>query len=227
MTDIFREIDEEVRRDKAAEFWAKYQNWIIGLALLVVLASGGWRYWQYQRRVAAEAAGAQFEKAVQLERDGKAKEAQAAFAEVAKGSAAGYAMLARMRAATAAAASDPAAAIKAFEAISADQAIDPLFRDAARLRAAMLQVDQNTAYEEVQKSLAPLAAPTGTYRHTARELLALAAMRSNDFAAAAKWLDLIMADASAPSNLRQRAVLMQSLVGSGPPPGANPPSGAK
>lgn len=220
MTDIFREIDEEVRRDKAAEFWKKYQNWIIGLAVLIVLASGGWRYWQYQNRLAAEAAGAKFEAAVQLEREGKTKEAEAAFGEIAKGSAPGYAMLARLRAASATAASDPAAAIKAFEAISADQSIDPLFRDAARLRAAMLQVDQNTSYDEVQKSLSPLAAPTGTYRHTARELLAMAAIRSNDYAAAAKWLDLIMADASAPSNLRQRAVLMQAIVGSGPPPGA-------
>ena len=29
MTDIFQEVDDEVRRDKAAEFWKKYQNHII------------------------------------------------------------------------------------------------------------------------------------------------------------------------------------------------------
>ncbi len=54
MADIFREVDEEVRRDKAAEFWKKYQNWIIGAAVLIILATGGWRYIEYQRRVAAE-----------------------------------------------------------------------------------------------------------------------------------------------------------------------------
>ncbi|MBM3609597.1 MAG: tetratricopeptide repeat protein, partial [Alphaproteobacteria bacterium] len=69
MTDIFREIDEEVRRDKASKIWEKYQNWIIGLALLIALGAGGWRYWQYQNRLAAETAGARFEQAVQLERE--------------------------------------------------------------------------------------------------------------------------------------------------------------
>ena len=29
MSDIFQEVDEEVRRDKAAEFWKKYQNQIL------------------------------------------------------------------------------------------------------------------------------------------------------------------------------------------------------
>ena len=32
MSDIFQEVDEEVRRDKAAEFWKKYQNQILGQA---------------------------------------------------------------------------------------------------------------------------------------------------------------------------------------------------
>jgi len=35
MTDIFQEVDEEVRRDKAAEFWKKYQNLIFAGAALV------------------------------------------------------------------------------------------------------------------------------------------------------------------------------------------------
>ena len=34
MTDIFQEVDEEVRRDKAAEFWKKYQNLILAAAVL-------------------------------------------------------------------------------------------------------------------------------------------------------------------------------------------------
>ncbi len=29
MSDIFQEVDEEVRRDKALEFWTKYQNYLL------------------------------------------------------------------------------------------------------------------------------------------------------------------------------------------------------
>ncbi len=42
MADIFREIDEEVRRDKAAELWKKY-GWVVtALAVLVVVGVAGW-----------------------------------------------------------------------------------------------------------------------------------------------------------------------------------------
>ena len=220
MTDIFREIDEEVRRDRAMQFWERYQTWIIALAIIVVVAAGGWRYWQYQNRMAAEAAGAQFEKAVSLERDGKMKEAEQAYAEIAKSGAAGYRMLSRLREAATTAAREPAAAIKQFEAIGADQTLDPLIRDAARLRAAMLQVDGETPFAEIEKSLTPLAAPTGVYRHTARELLALAAVKANNYEAATKWLDMVVADPQAPNALRQRVVLLQAVVASGAPPSA-------
>lgn len=218
MSDVFREIDEEVRRDKALQFWNKYQNWIIAAAILVVVGAGSWRYWQYQNRVASEAAGLRFENAIQLERTGKIKEAEQAFAEIGKSGAHGYRMLARMREAAAAAGRNASEGVKLFEAIAAEQTFDPLVRDAARLRAAMLQLDAGVAFPDLQKNLSPLAAPTGAYRHSARELLALGALKAGDYAAAGKWLDMVMADPQAPAALRQRAVLLQAIVGSGAPP---------
>lgn len=44
MADIFREVDEEVRQDQALAFWNKYQDLIIAVAAIVVIAAGGWRY---------------------------------------------------------------------------------------------------------------------------------------------------------------------------------------
>ena len=75
MTDIFQEVDEEVRRDKAAEFWKKYQNHIIAAAVLIVLAAAGIRYWQYEQEQAAQAAGAQFQAAIAAFDAGKPSEA--------------------------------------------------------------------------------------------------------------------------------------------------------
>jgi hypothetical protein len=63
--------------------------------------------------------------------------------------------------------------------------------------------------------LEPATSPTSTYRHTARELLALSAWRSNDVAATRKWLDLITTDVETPASLRNRAELLQALL---PPP---------
>ena len=76
MSDIFQEVDEEVRRDKAAEFWKKYQNQVLAAAVLIVLASAGFRYWQYERQKATEAAGDQFQQALTALENGKTRRSQ-------------------------------------------------------------------------------------------------------------------------------------------------------
>ncbi len=209
MADIFREIDEEVRRDKAVEFWQKYQNWIIALALLIVAATGGWRYYEYQRRLAAEEAGAKFQAALQLSEQGKKEDAERAFTSLAQGNAGGYAVLARLRAA--AETPDRDQKIKLFDAVGADNSVDRTFRELARLRAAIVAID-DSGFEDVRKRLEPLSTAEGIYRHTARELLALAAFKAENYDAASRSLETILADAQTPGSVRQRATTLQALV---------------
>jgi hypothetical protein len=216
MSDIFREVDEDVRRDKAAEFWKKYQNYIIAAVVLVLLATGGWRLYDWRRTEAAQAAGARFEDALQLARTGKGGEADIAFAKLASDAPAGYAVLARLSSAADLAKSDPARAIAAYDALADDTSLGSLFREAARLRAAILRLDNGQA-DKAKTSLEGLAAPTGAFRNTAREALGAAALTAGDFDGAGRWLDLIAADPDAPQNARQNAELMLGLVRSGKP----------
>lgn len=216
MADIFSEVDEEVRRDKAAQFWAKYQNWIIALAILIVAGTGGWRYYEYQRRLAAEEAGAKFQAAVLLSQQGKKEEAEGAFQTIARSSSGGYALLARLRAAGETGSQNPEEGAKMFDAIAADASVEKSLRELARLRAAILLVDK-ASLEEARKRLEPLAAPEGIYRHTAREILALAAFKAENYDLAIKWLDTLIADAQTPGSVRQRATTLQELVAAGRP----------
>lgn len=211
MSDIFREVDEEVRREKAAQFWGKYQNAIIALAILVVSAAGGWRYYQYHTRTAAEAAGLEFQDAILLAGSGKSKEAQEAFEKIAKEGPAGYAMLAKMRAANEIAARDKADAIKAFDAIAATNGADPVLREAAQIRAAMLAVD-TASFDDMKKRLEPLSRTSSSFRFTALELLAIAAIKAKEFDAATGWLDVLVAAPNAPESVRRRANAMQGLI---------------
>jgi hypothetical protein len=216
MSDIFREVDEDVRRDQAAEFWKKYQNYIIAAVVLILIATGGWRFYDWRRTEAAEAAGARFEDALALERAGKTGEANAAFAKLAADAPAGYATLARLSNAAALAKSDPARAITEYDALAEDASLGELFRDAARLRATILRLD-NGQVDKAKTALEGLAGPTGVFRSTARELLGAAALAAGDFDAAGRWLDMIAADPGAPQSARQNADLMLGLVRSGKP----------
>ena len=88
-----------------------------------------------------QAAGDQFQQALTALEDGKLDEAKAGLDKIAAQGPSGYRALAQMTAAGAEAAKNPQGAIGAFDAVAGDAAIDPLMRDTARLRAALLRVD--------------------------------------------------------------------------------------
>lgn len=212
MSDIFHEVDEEVRREKLKQLWERHGNLIVAFALLVVLAVGGWRgYEWWDARKAAES-GTAFEAAVTLSESGKPAEAQEAFAKIAKDGTSGYRVLARFREAAELAKTDGAAAVKVYDALAADSALDRSMRDLAAVRAGLILVDSATL-PELSSRLEPLTASDRPFRHTAREVLALGAWRLGDTAAAKKWFDLIAADAETPAGTRQRIEVLMTLSG--------------
>jgi hypothetical protein len=217
MTDFFREVDEDVRRDRTIQLWKKYQNWIIGAALIIVAATAAWRIYEYFRLKTGEAAGARYENALQLLQNGKSSEAAAAFESLGKDGPRGYATLARLAGADALSAADPAAAIRAYDALAADEALDAPYRDIARLRAAYLRIDIEDP-KQFEARYAPFAGPDQAYRNLYRELLALAAFKAGDYDSAGRWLDEISVDPAAPAAVRGRAEAFLGLVQAGKVP---------
>jgi len=220
MSDIFQEVDEEVRRDKAVEFWTKYQNYILAVAVLIVLATGGYRFWRYRELQASQAAGAQFQEALRLDADGKPDAAQAVLAKLQKQAPTGYVDLSRFVDAALALKKDPKAGIAAYDALANDSSLDPLLRDTARLRAALARLN-NGETDAAKTALEPLAA-TGPYRDTARLALASLALSAKDYTAAGKRLEEVLSDAEASQADRQTAQTLLGLVASQAPPPAKP-----
>jgi hypothetical protein len=214
MTDIFQEVDEEVRRDKAAEFWKKYQNLILTGAVLIVLAAAGFRYWQYEKEKADQTAGDQFQAAITAYEAGKLDEANGGLAKIAADAPGGYRILAQMMEAGAKSASNAPAAISAFDAIAGDASVDSLLRDAARLRAALLRLDHPGEEQAGAAALTSLAGAEGPYRRLARLTLGAAALGRGDYDEAGKELDLVAGDAEASPSERQLAERWLGLVAS-------------
>lgn len=211
MSEIFDEVNEELRREQLKRIWERYSGLILGAAVLIVVAVGGWRGYQYWQAEQAAKSGAAFEAAVALAEANKPAEAQAAFAKIASEGTGGYRMLAQFRSAAETAKSDAGAAVKLYDAIAADGRANAAEKDLAQLRAAELLID-TAPYDEVRKRLEPLTTEGRIFRHSAREILALSAWRANDAASARQWLDMIAADAATPSSMRSRAEALQALL---------------
>jgi hypothetical protein len=213
--EFFREVDEEYRRDQIAQIWQRYNGLIVGLAVLLVAAVGGWRYWQHVERTQAEATSARYEDAVRLAREGKSEDAEKALEAVARDAAGGYRLLSRFRLAAELGKTNAEDGAKAFDALAADGSVPGTWQDLARLRAAYLRID-NADPAAIRPQLERLAAPTNPWRHSARELLGLSGLKSGDYDFAGRWFDQIAADRETPQGLRQRLEIYTALTAGGP-----------
>ena len=211
MSELFDEVDEEVRREQLKKLWDKYSIFIIALAILIVAAVGGWRGYEYLEAKKASEAGAAFDAALDLAEQKKHAEAEATFDKLAATAPSGYRMLARLRAAAEVATRDPQAGAKMYDDLAADRSIAAEQQDLARIRAAGLLLDTES-YPNMSQRLEVATKPDATFRHTARELLALSAWRANDTTAARQWLDAIANDGETPTAMRSRAEALQALL---------------
>jgi hypothetical protein len=211
VSELFDEVDEEVRREQLKKLWDRYSIYIVAAALLIIAAVAGWRGYEYLEAQKAAEAGAAFDTALDLAEQNKHAEAQAAFDKLATNAPAGYRMLARLRAAGEVAASDPQAGAKLYDDLAADRSIGTEQQDLARVRAAALLLDTDS-YPNMLQRLDAATKPDATFRHTARELLALSAWRANDITAARQWLDMIASDGETPAAMRSRAEALQALL---------------
>jgi hypothetical protein len=211
VSDIFDEVDEEVRREQFRKIWERYGNLIIFLAVLVVAGVAAWRGYDYWQNKQAEQFGSRFTAAADLADKGKHDEAEKAFAEIAQKGTTGYRVLAKLREAAEIEQRDPKAAVAAYDDIAKNSSVGQPLQDFAALRAGMLQVDK-APLAEVDQRLAPLATGTGPFRHSAREMLAVAAWKAGDLVAMRKWVKLVHDDAETPPSLRQRVDILTALA---------------
>ena len=210
MSDIFHEVDEEVRREQLKKLWQRYGNYVVALLVVLVVGVGAWRGYSYWEAKKAAESGAAFEAATTLAEAGKHAEAEPAFAKVAAEGTTGYRNLARMRAAAELAQIDAKAAVGAYEKIAGDSGAGPDLQDLAAVRAGALLMNAGN-FAEARIRLEPVAANDRPFRHTARELLVAAAWRSGDTALAKRWLDLMMSDPQTPPGTRSRVEMLAAL----------------
>lgn len=225
MSDFIREVQEEYRRERVVGFLTRFQ---VPLALLVVALLVGVAWWRIatdNRVAAAQSADARMRAAEQFAKAGKSEQAEQAFDAIAATAPAGYRLLAGMRAAEMQAKTDPAKAAARFDAIATQAKGDSAMADTATFRAALIRADSEDP-ATFEKRYGAMVGPGFTYAASMRELLALAALKRQDFTRAKRFLDDLMLDTHTPPAMRERAQVFRDLVTGGPVTQTNTPVSA-
>jgi hypothetical protein len=212
--DLLREIDEELRQERFERLWQSYGKYAMGVGVVLVLAVVGWKSWDHYSVSQKQAQSMQFSTANQLLAEGKKAEAASLFANLADSAGGGYGTLARFhQAALRAEAGDTVGALAVYDELSKDTGLDPTMREAAVIFSVMLRLDDAaTDVAKLMTSLTPLMSDGGAWRHAARELAGLIALRQSDTKLAREHFQKVADDPAAPQGIRSRAVQILAVI---------------
>ena len=213
MSDIFREIDEELRRENLLKLWSRYGKYVIVAAVLIVVIAGaivGWREHQASER---RAQSGRYSAALALVREGKNADARKLFASLAE-EGGGYGLLASFQEAELLAKNgDRKGAVAAYDKLAGSSGIDREFRDLAVLLSVMHGLpdsDPKIALERLQR----LTDDGNPWRASALELTAGAKLKMGDRDGALDIYKKLADDQTAPQRLRARAAEMAAALAS-------------
>lgn len=210
MSDIFQEIDEEVRQDQLKALWDRWGLIFVVSVVSIILAWSGWVMWRNHIEATRAAESAAFEAAVLA----PAGTGLAALNELAATAESGYAAIAAFhKASLLLEQGRPEEAVSAYDGIAGDDAANERLRGLASLLAAMVLGDQDLA-DEARARLAPLSVDGGDWAPSAREMLALLDFRAGELDAAESAFSALSTDGRTPTAMRQRSREMLELIDS-------------
>lgn len=210
---FLREVDENLRRDRARDFAKQYGAWLIAGVLLFLAAAGGYLFWQNQQAAKAER---QVEELAQIYRDiaaGKIGQAPARLDTLAAESEEAVRASALFtRAAIAIEQRDTKLALAKYRAVADDGDMPQPYRDLALLRLTALEFD-GMKPEDVIARLAPLAKPGQPWFGSAGELTGAALLKQGKRDEAGRLFGAIARDTTVPDALRARAAQVAATLG--------------
>ena len=213
MTDIFHEVEEDVRRERLEQFWKKYSDYVIAGAALLIIAVAGFELWRVYDQKQRIKASSEYAYAAQMMRAGQSSLAADLFSKLSKSAPGGYAAVSRLHEADALmSAGNRADALAAYKQFAAGS--DPYLAAVARIHAAWAIADE-APEDELKAMLDPISANGSPWSPMVREILAYADIRAGKVSAAAAEYESLAADKDAPDSLRQRAQVLASFLKAG------------
>jgi hypothetical protein len=214
LTDLFEEVEEQLRSDRYRTLVLKTLPWVLGVLAAGLIAFFGYWGWQQYRGQQAAKASEQYTAAIDALNHGRKDQAAQLFGQVAQSPSPAYKSLALMQlGGLKLIDKNTPQAVKLFDQ-AAEAAPDEIIGDTARLKSAFAVLD--TAPEkDVEARLSPLMKEGRPYRVQAREALGFAKLMAGDMAGARGEFVVINQSLDSSDSTRERAKAVMDLIDSG------------
>jgi hypothetical protein len=213
VSDIFREVDEEVRQEQIITFLKRYGKYVAAVVVLAIAIVAGYRYLEDRRQSEHAEQGDAFEAAVTLVDEGKPAEALPKLQAIAKEGDDSYGLLARFRVAELQAqAKDTKAAMATYDAIAGDSGVNRVYRDLAAYYAASLALESGGG-AALEKRLQAMSGDDNVWHLSVEELKGLNQYKMGQHDAAVKTFRALLDKAPADSGFKMRSQQMLMVLG--------------
>ena len=208
---ILKEVDQELAEERQWAMFQKHGPLLLAGAAAIVLGVAGWQGWNHVKNSKAETLALEYRSALELmEEDREAGRTALAAVADEKG---GYGALAALqRAGSYAAGGERLKAIEIYRSVANGDAPKRV-RELAQLRAAYLSLADGR--DQVMADLGGLAEAGGYFGFYAREVLALASLKAEDYESAQSSFRALSIEVGAPEGIRNRAEEFAALAAAG------------
>lgn len=214
MSDLFEEVEEQLRSERYRALAIKAAPWVLGAAAAILIAVFGYWGWQSYRTQQSAKASEQYAAGLDALNAGRKDQAVALLTQVSSSPSRAYKTLALMQLGGVKLGDRKIPdAVKLFDQ-AADAAPDDVLGDAARLKSAFALLD-TASPKELEARLTPLIKDGHPYRVQAREALGFAKLQAGDMAGARGQFVVISQSLDAPDGARERAKAAMDLIDSG------------
>ncbi len=215
MTDVFEEVEEEIRSERLKRLARNWLPILGGILLVALIAALSWWGWQSFQTSRAHAGSIAYQRGVEAMQSGDTAGAETAFTEAGdKGNGAYKSMALQQRAGIAVAANRIPDAIQLFDD-AAKASSDPILHDTAVYKSALLMMDNGATLEDLEAKIEPLAQEGRPMLPFAQEALGMARLQFNKPAEAREVFVLLTLGQDIPDSVRQRAQAAIGMIDSG------------
>jgi hypothetical protein len=210
---FFREVDEELRRERIGGFWRRYGRFLALGLVLALAALGGFLWWQAEQAKKAGADGEALTQALADLGQDKDKVAVPKLDALAVSDREGYRAAARLsKAALALQKGDEKGAVVQYKLVAEDPGLAEPFRNLALVRQTAAEFDRLPP-DQVVTRLKPLAVAGNPWFGSAGEMVAVAYLKLNKPELAGPLFAAIAKDEQVPETIRARATRIAGVLG--------------